>query len=121
MRVMGDHPFLKKMGPYKRLEYDSTGILYGFSVRVFFNLTPKSEHSAQSSKTQEKTHFLKSKKHKKWELWPAGGNAPALAQDLDAPAGDGVRSSSPLCVTRLHLRNKTNLCNKTPLCNKTNL
>ncbi len=94
------------MGPYKRLEYDSTGIRYGFSVRVSFNLTPKSEHSAQSSKTREKRSFKNPKKSKNWELWPAGGNAPALAQDLDAPAGDGVRSSSPLYVTRLLLRNK---------------
>ncbi len=57
MRVMGDQPFLKKMGPYKRLGYDSTGIRYGFSVRVFFNLSKKSEHWDTGSKTQENTLF----------------------------------------------------------------
>ena len=61
---MGDQPFLKKMGPYKRLGYDSTGILYGISVRVFFYLTQKSEHSAQGSKTREKSLFLFPKKFK---------------------------------------------------------
>ena len=50
------------MGPYLRLEYDSTGILYVISVRVFFYLTQKSEHSAQGSKTREKSLFLFPKK-----------------------------------------------------------
>ena len=57
MGVMGDHPFLKKMGPYKRLEYDSTGIRYGFSARVFFNLTPKSEHWGKVTKSLKKLFF----------------------------------------------------------------
>ena len=82
---MGAQPFLKKMGPYLRLGYDSTGILYGISVRVFFNLTQKSEHSAQGSKTREKSLFFIPKKCKNSGFRPAGGSAPGLAQDLGPP------------------------------------
>ena len=63
---MGDQPLLKKMGPYKRLEYDSTGIRYGFSARTFFVVTPKSEHWGKVSNNR-KTHFLKSLKNVKNE------------------------------------------------------
>ena len=58
------------MGPYLRLEYDSTGILYGISVRVFFYLTPKSEHSAQGSKTREKPLLKMTKSAKNQDFDP---------------------------------------------------
>ena len=73
------------MGPYKRLEYDSTGIRYGFSVRVFFILTPKSEHWGQSVETSQKYVFQSLKSANKSWCWPAGGSALALAQGLESP------------------------------------
>ena len=54
MRVVGDQRFSKKIGPYKRLEYDSIGIRYRISVRVSFNLTPKSEHWGKGSEILNK-------------------------------------------------------------------
>ncbi len=56
MRVMGDQPFFKKMGPYKRLEYDSAGIRYGISVRVSLILTPKSVGKCQTAPHHIQNH-----------------------------------------------------------------